>query len=923
MKKVKIFWGLFFLFSVFQNWSQGYHQNLLNIISEDNSVEIRQHKIDSFFDHITSKKIPPKVLADCYHDLGSKWYFKKWWRSRNKEDLTNAISVTYRSFEIKDKILQDSLEKGSLEKTLYNLGYFNSRNDNPYESIRMYKVLINKGKDKRKILSGHRELGKQYRYTGDFYKALEQLGKFCAFYEKKRVLEKKERRNLSDVYILRAEIYALMGYKEFESNIQYHLSKADSLLQKEPKINVVLKNSIHQIEGNTLLKTGRYKEAIKSYEQILKDSSNLRSGNLARVYNSIGLCQFKKADFENALSNLRKSISYDNNYSDPYNNLGDLYVAKKEFNKALFNYQKAIIYEIDKTKNIQFDETPIREEVELSSNKISLLNHLVTKANGWIQYYEYDDDISHLNHALKTFKIADQLVDVIRHESTEHQSKLFWREQGAKLYMQAVKTCYLLRKPEEAYYFMERNKALLLLENVTREQAKEISKLPDEIAKQEFKLKRSILLAENTLQNNLERSKDTLAILKDDIYNHKRKYNQFVDSLTIAFPEYAALKKRVEILPYPSIKEKYISQDETILQYILNKDSGYAILNTSEGPLFYELENTEKLNASIIELYERLSSLISNAKEMKSLAKVSNQVFKTLIPQEIYDNIKEKKLTIIPDYTLQQIPFETLVVDPEHTKYLIEDTEIRYAYSMSYLDSKERMKNTPNKDYLGVAPIQFETLGLKTLHFSQAEIDEVQAIYSGTILQGDEAKKNEWIDRMKDYKIIHLSTHADIDESGNHWIAFNNDKVYLNEIYASKNQADMVVLSACNTSLGELKKGEGVMSLARGFFHTGAKSVVSSLWSISDKTSKDLIVDFFKGINKGLTKSAALREAKLAYLNKYGNSIPPSYWGGLIVIGDNTPIKTSNFIYNYETWIVFGVILILITILFLRKKANP
>ena len=70
------------------------------------------------------------------------------------------------------------------------------------------------------------------------------------------------------------------------------------------------------------------------------------------------------------------------------------------------------------------------------------------------------------------------------------------------------------------------------------------------------------------------------------------------------------------------------------------------------------------------------------------------------------------------------------------------------------------------------------------------------------------------------------------------------------------------VLSACNTSLGNIKEGEGVFSLARGFFYSGANSVVSSLWNVNDKSTSQIISSFYENLEKGKSKSSALRLAK-------------------------------------------------------------
>ncbi|MGI9551325.1 MAG: CHAT domain-containing protein [Aurantibacter sp.] len=903
---------IFFLTIVFCH-AQDRHQELLSIINSDGEIEVRQQKIDSFL-NVNENKLPAQMLADCYHDLGSKWYYSNWFDDEEVIHLKNAIAITEEAIVL--KMAADSLDYDSLKKSLYNLGYFNYLEDNIFESIRVYNQLVDLGQDDRRTQNARVELGECYVNLGDFHKALSNLNEVRIFYEN----DPNNLQKLLDAHLGIAGTYSSMDYKEYSLEIKSNISKADSLLGLLSNDNVLYRERIDQIEGNRLLSIGKYEDALKYHLRTLTNSMDLPEADLARVYNSVAFSQMKLKKYELAKENLYKAISLDSTYTDPFENLGDWHIAQDQYQKGLFFYQKAIVYATDRKSKVIFDELLTQEKMELSGNKVSLLNHIVTKANGWLQYYEHEKDKSHLEHALATFALADQLVDIIRSESTEQQSKLFWREKGASLYMKAVEACYLLEQPERAYYFMERNKALLLLEDISNEQAKEIASLPDSIAKREFELKRAIYLSENELQNTETASIEKTNELKDRIYRNKRQYEQFADSLKVNFPNYANLKKKVDVLPYKNFRESFVSGDALVLQYILNDEQGYGLLSSRGETFFFELEDIDALNENIVDLYGRLTTLVSNREKMAELQKVSNSVFKELIPTEVYTLIKGKKLTIISDYILQQLPFETLVTNTESGSYLIEDTEIRYAYSMSYLHAKDQLAIRPGKELLGLAPVNFAALKLPDLAFSGEEILEAQEVFEGRVLLQEEATKQRLLENLNDYRIIHLSTHADIGEKQNHWIAFNDEKLFLNEVYANKNQADMVVLSACNTSLGELKKGEGVMSLARGFFHSGAKSVVSSLWTTNDKASKDIMTAFYQELGKGLTKSSALRNAKVDYIKKYrGTNISPAYWGALIIIGDNSAIQTAGLLGGYKIWLLGGILLLVVFFIIKRR----
>ena len=100
--------------------------------------------------------------------------------------------------------------------------------------------------------------------------------------------------------------------------------------------------------------------------------------------------------------------------------------------------------------------------------------------------------------------------------------------------------------------------------------------------------------------------------------------------------------------------------------------------------------------------------------------------------------------------------------------------------------------------------------------------------------------------------------------------------------------ADLAVLSACNTGYGKLSRGEGVMSLARAFTYAGVPATVTSLWKVPDLTTREIMVDFYKNLKQGMSKDAALRQAKLTYLKNAPESIAanPFFWAGFVPMGN-------------------------------------
>ncbi len=138
-------------------------------------------------------------------------------------------------------------------------------------------------------------------------------------------------------------------------------------------------------------------------------------------------------------------------------------------------------------------------------------------------------------------------------------------------------------------------------------------------------------------------------------------------------------------------------------------------------------------------------------------------------------------------------------------------------------------------------------------------------------------------------------------------LVFYNDRNkdedhYLNtyEIYNLETKAQMVVLSACNSGIGKIVKGEGSLSLARGFMYAGIPSVIMSLWPVDDQSTFKIMTTFYQNIADGKQKDKALRESKLQYLKETDPLLAsPFYWAGFIPLGNREPIKKATTSYRF------------------------
>jgi CHAT domain-containing protein len=180
------------------------------------------------------------------------------------------------------------------------------------------------------------------------------------------------------------------------------------------------------------------------------------------------------------------------------------------------------------------------------------------------------------------------------------------------------------------------------------------------------------------------------------------------------------------------------------------------------------------------------------------------------------------------------------------------------------------------------------------------EARQINRLLKGTLLTDTLATEEAFIKIAPDYGILHLAMHTLIDNRNPLYSKLiftrtgseaNDGLLNTYELYNLNLNARMVVLSACRSGDGILSKGEGIMSLTRGFLYAGCPSVIMTLWNVEDKTGLNIMIQFYRQLCKGKTKNDALRSAKLDYLKEAApHKIHPYYWAGYLQIGDETAV---------------------------------
>ena len=160
---------------------------------------------------------------------------------------------------------------------------------------------------------------------------------------------------------------------------------------------------------------------------------------------------------------------------------------------------------------------------------------------------------------------------------------------------------------------------------------------------------------------------------------------------------------------------------------------------------------------------------------------------------------------------------------------------------------------------------------------------------------GPEATEERFKQQAGSARILHVASHAIINDENPLYsklvFAPNQDTIedgllHTYELYNMQLNSELVTLSACNTGIGKIHKGEGVMSLARGFMYAGVPNVLMSLWSVPDLSTSQIMQYFYEEMEEGKSKAEALRQAKLRYLEEADiNTSAPFYWGAFVYLG--------------------------------------
>lgn len=760
-------------------------------------------------------------------------------------------------------------------------------------------------------------LGSVYFSLGQYQKALESSEKSSAIYTK---LNSSEYKNATkrDIELL----YSALGNNP--QAIQQITSRAN--------VGDAFGNDFFQFQGKALnlnnigqiyLGLGKYNQALNVYQQALNiyKNNNYKSGiaftlnNIGRIYQNQGKYDQAKELNQQALKNYQE-LGDRTGEGVTISNLGQIYQQQNQDTKAFELYQQALIIhreigdKVSESATLKFIGDVLfnqkqsqlaiafyKQSVNLTENIRQNLRFIpINIQKSYTEtvserYRRLADVLLQQNRPAEAQEVLDllkiqEVVDFIgdSQRSPTKTNITSNNNQRSPDKITTSSTAIVSLKPQEQEITQKYNaiqdKAISLGKELT-----ELRKIPQ--------------------KNRTATQAKRIAELVKSEQQITAEFNKFIKSPSVvSLVQQLSVTTRQENLnlrQLNSIRDnlKQLNQKAVLLYPLVLDDRLELVIVSADAPPIHRTVQIKK--AELDQLVTQFRQDLTRLNPPKDVRGIANKLYNYLI-KPIENDLKQaeaKAIIYAPDDRLRYIPLAALY---DGNNWLVQ----RFIINNITAASLTKLDNKPQKNLQTLAAAFTKgkyTVNLSNerqaefsgLEYAKVEVENIAKTIPGTkILLDNQFTPQITIPQMNDYKIVHLATHGLLvsGEPENSFILFGNgEKVTLGDIENwSLPNVDLVVLSACETGLGEkLGNGQEILGLGYQIQLTGAKASIASLWSVYDGGTQALMNEFYKVLKAGnVTKAEALHKAQITLLTDKNNNEfqRPYYWAAFILIGN-------------------------------------
>ena len=815
-------------------------------------------------------------------------------RASNSGAYTDAIGVTQRALDL--RMSQEDDFEIEVVLSAFNLGTYYNLREEYREALDHFGMVLNR--------APHRKEGVAHYQCGIVYGKMGELAASSQAFSRAAELPPFKEEGVNRAYLWQQMALVELSKQNvaggraaipnFERALEYFVREEYWYSEMETR----------SLLGWAYTEAGQYENAIRELTSARDLALELEIDDidLSTIYSNLGLAYRRSGRPKAALVQYEKALAVAAAYDEPgtpnipiatyLDNIATVYLEAGQPDSALLYTQRALVRTVQGFKPEDSRELPALDA--MTGFRQSLIIFLQDKAlaqvsmarNGATENFEY---------ALATYRRADELLDLMRQDQLLEDTRTFWRADARTLYERAIDAAVSAGDPVSAFYFLEKARARLLLDELITDRAGE--KLPESVRDRLDAAARQTRLAANAPVE-------------------LQRFRSLQDSIFMAFPRYAEARLGAAP-PDPARLADILGADRTLVEYFVTEERTLALRwSQKQGLEFVELPPPSRWR-------DRLQAYRESLMDPNSTLSATDARFlyaQLVAPLKLEPG---DALTIVPDGDLYLLPFGALLTDLtatdqagyQHWPWLAETHDVHYAFSIQLLDFARTRRGRGNGRALALAPVarlqQGGSLDPKLeLPATLRTVRHIASLFPADTLINDQASPEAFRRRADAYSLLHLGTHAYLDEGGSFLLHGQPGEQHyaMNNLADHNLQADLVVMGACETGLGKQLLGEGVASLGRGFARRGAPALVMSLWSIDDATTAELLNATYDELAAASGPAAALYAAGNSYRTNVTNPRfgHPYYWAGLVYYGPEVPLEMGGTGSYLLLWLLAG-----------------
>lgn len=817
----------------------------------------------------------------------------------------------------------------------YYLGNYNQALFHANESL---QYEIKQGGDTLDFAMSFENIGTIYQEKAAYDKALEYFHQAVSFYKTQ---------NNADLLLGVTFLNMGISYNRKKDNHQAidYYKKAQSCFENSPKIPASQKISLYNNWSIAYRDLGQLKAAMTTIQKALTLQNTMPYKKEVTLI-TLGHLYLRQGAYADAIKVLQEALSLYKNRTHPdvakaYLRLGQSWTAQGNLKQALEAYQKGMAVITEEFKPTATNNPSIEGHLALPNQLIKLLH---AKAQLLKQ-------MGNKVLSLETYRLAAQLVSKLQQEVPLASTQLFLAEITMPLHEEGFEIAWeqyqkTQRKEDlnAAFFFAERTKSKLLLENLTISDAKQIGGVPIALIREEQGLVRDIAFYKQKWfehaagEQARQQERDQQYIFELDL--KLKKLRQRIEE---DYPSYHLHQKITLNITIEQLQKEVLASDkEVLIEYFVCKKELYAFVIQKTHAALIKLVAIETLDAPIKLFWHSIQNPHTATyaaqeafeKYTESAYALYKLLLKPLIPEPAttLHLVQDERLSFLPMAAMLKRQPSSKTLNYLDLDYLMQSYTIGYSYSAALLwYHVQEQPKTYNRTFLGLAPYGelMQEDSLDALPFSVQEVEHIAGLLGG-MTKINEAATVSLLETAGQASIVHIASHGvlNTEHPAHSYLAFQHkEHWHAFDIQNTPIQSNLVVLSACETGVGKLIQGEGILSLARSFLYAGSPSVLMTLWRIRDQSTALLMQHYYQHLAAGYSKTEALQQAQSDYLNLDADAktAHPYFWAAQIPLGNPAALPLSSSRMGLMHWglLIVGGGLLIVGMGLFRKKEKP